>query len=78
MPPHAAILGIGAITKRPVIINDAIAVRRMVYLSLSFDHRVIDGAQADKFLSKIKDILDGWGGKSEKVPPVESGYGGVW
>ncbi|MBI5756599.1 MAG: 2-oxo acid dehydrogenase subunit E2 [Nitrospirae bacterium] len=78
MPPHAAILGIGAITKRPVIINDSIAIRQMVYLSLSFDHRVTDGAQADKFLSKIKDILEGWGGKSEKVPPVESGYGGVW
>ncbi len=78
MPPHAAILGIGAINKRPVIINDAIAIRQMAYLSLSFDHRIIDGAQADRFLSKIKNTLEGWGSKSEKVPVTESGFGGVW
>ncbi|MEK6561227.1 MAG: dihydrolipoamide acetyltransferase family protein [Nitrospirota bacterium] len=78
MPPHAAILGIGAINKRPVIINDAIAIRQMAYLSLSFDHRIIDGAQADRFLSKIKNTLEGWGTKSEKVPVTESGFGGVW
>ena len=78
MPPHAAILGIGAVNKRPVIINDAIAIRQMAYLNLSFDHRIIDGAQADKFLSKIKNTLEGWGTKSEKVPVTESGFGGVW
>ncbi len=78
MPPHAGILGMGAINKRPVIINDAIAIRLMAYLSLSFDHRIIDGAQADKFLSGIKDILEGWGTKSEKVPVTETGFGGVW
>ena len=78
MPPHAGILGIGAINKRPVIINDAIAIRLMAYLSLSFDHRITDGAQADKFLSGIKDILEGWGTKSEKVPVTETGFGGVW
>lgn len=78
MPPHAGILGIGAINKRPVIMNDAIAVRQMAYISLSFDHRIIDGAQADKFLSKIKAILEGWGSKSEKVPVAETGFGGVW
>lgn len=78
MPPHAGILGIGAINKRAVVINDAIAIRHMTYLSLSFDHRIIDGAQADKFLSKIKDILEGWGTKSEKVPATETGFGGVW
>ena len=78
MPPHAGILGIGAINKRPVIINDAIAIRLMAYLSLSFDHRIIDGAQADKFLSGIKDILEGWGTKIEKVPVTEAGFGGVW
>lgn len=84
MPPQAAILGIGAITKRPVVINDAIAIRNMVYLSLSFDHRVIDGAQADQFLTKVKEVLEGWGekvekvSKPEKVSPPESGFGGVW
>ncbi|MFQ5686621.1 MAG: dihydrolipoamide acetyltransferase family protein, partial [Candidatus Scalindua sp.] len=44
--PQIAILGIGTITKRPVVTNDAIAIRPMMYLSLSFDHRVVDGAKA--------------------------------
>ncbi len=90
VPPQVAILGMGAITKKPVVIDDAIAIRSMMYLSLSFDHRVLDGAQADVFLRKIKDNLEGWSGqpqaprpaqergKYEKVPGTESGYGGVW
>lgn len=78
MPPQVAILGTGTINKRPVVINDAIAIRWMMYLSLSFDHRVIDGAQADQFLSRIKAILEGWGGRVEKMPAAESGFGGVW
>lgn len=56
--PQIAILGVGAVQKRPVVINDAIAIRPMCYLSLSFDHRVIDGATADQFLSKIKSDLE--------------------
>lgn len=58
--PQVAILGVGAVVKRPVVINDAIAIRSMMYLSLSFDHRVMDGAHADVFLRKVKDILEGW------------------
>lgn len=77
-PGQTAILGIGAIIKRPIIINDAIAIRQMVYLSLSFDHRVIDGAQADQFLTMIKGSLEGWRGKSEKVQTSATGFGGVW
>lgn len=77
--PQIAILGMGTITKRPVVINDAIAIRSMMYLSLSFDHRVVDGAKADKFLTTIKDGLEGWEQKlNEKMPPAETGYGGVW
>ncbi|MGR3301184.1 MAG: dihydrolipoamide acetyltransferase family protein [Candidatus Scalindua sp.] len=77
--PQIAILGIGTITKRPVVINDAIAIRSMMYLSLSFDHRVVDGATADKFLTTIKDGLEGWEQElNEKMPPAETGYGGVW
>jgi len=53
-----AILGMGAVQKRPVVINDAIAIRPMCYLSLSFDHRVIDGATADQFMSKMKEYLE--------------------
>lgn len=56
--PQIAILGVGAVQKRPVVINDAIAIRPMTYLSLSFDHRVIDGATADGFMSKVKHYLE--------------------
>jgi 2-oxoglutarate dehydrogenase E2 component (dihydrolipoamide succinyltransferase) len=58
--PQVAILGVGAIEKRPVVRNDAIAIRPMVYLSLSYDHRVIDGSVAEQFLGKIKKILENW------------------
>jgi 2-oxoglutarate dehydrogenase E2 component (dihydrolipoamide succinyltransferase)/2-oxoisovalerate dehydrogenase E2 component (dihydrolipoyl transacylase) len=56
--PQIAILGVGAIQKRPVGLNDAIAIRPMGYLSLSFDHRVIDGATADQFMAKVKGYLE--------------------
>jgi len=56
--PQIAILGIGAIQKRAVVINDAIAIRTMGYLSLSFDHRVIDGATADQFMAKVRGNLE--------------------
>ena len=58
--PQVAILGIGGIEKRPVVINDAIAIRSMVCLSLSFDHRAIDGAEADRFMAKLKERLQSW------------------
>lgn len=56
--PQIAILGIGAIQKRAIVIDDAIAIRPMGYLSLSFDHRVIDGAMADQFMAKVKHYLE--------------------
>jgi 2-oxoglutarate dehydrogenase E2 component (dihydrolipoamide succinyltransferase)/2-oxoisovalerate dehydrogenase E2 component (dihydrolipoyl transacylase) len=56
--PQIAILGIGAIQKRAVVVDDAIAIRTMGYLSLSFDHRVIDGATADRFMAKVKHYLE--------------------
>ena len=58
--PQVAILGVGAVEKRPVVIQDAIAIRSMVYLSLTFDHRVIDGAVADQFMARLKERLQGW------------------
>jgi len=58
--PQVAILCIGAITKRPVVINDAIAIRSMAYLTLTFDHRLIDGAVADHFMSSLKNKLEQW------------------
>ncbi|MBI1873988.1 MAG: 2-oxo acid dehydrogenase subunit E2 [Acidobacteria bacterium] len=56
--PQVAIMGIGAIEKRPVVINDAIAIRPMGYLSLGYDHRLIDGAVADQFMSHVKRQLE--------------------
>ena len=58
--PQVAILGVGAIEKRPVVRDDAIAIRHMVYLSISYDHRVIDGTVAERFMGKIKKVLEGW------------------
>ncbi len=58
--PQVAILGVGGIEKRPVVVNDAIAIRSMIYLSLSFDHRVIDGAVADQFMASLKARLQSW------------------
>jgi pyruvate/2-oxoglutarate dehydrogenase complex dihydrolipoamide acyltransferase (E2) component len=58
--PNVAILGIGAIQKRPVVINDAIAIRSMVYLTLSYDHRVVDGATSHQFMAKVKSVLETW------------------
>jgi 2-oxoglutarate dehydrogenase E2 component (dihydrolipoamide succinyltransferase) len=51
--PNVAILGVGAVKKRPVVINDAIAIRQMAFLTLSFDHRLIDGALGGQFLERI-------------------------
>src|SRR5262245_29862438 len=58
--PQVAILGVGNIEKRPVVIDDAIAIRPMAYLSLGYDHRVIDGAVADEFMSHVKRTLENW------------------
>ncbi len=58
--PNVGILGLGAIEKRPVVINDAIAIRSMCYVTLSYDHRVVDGAIAHQFLHKVKDTLENW------------------
>lgn len=61
--PQCGILGVGAIQKRAVVVEgDAIAVRPMVYLSFTFDHRILDGASADGFLGKVVETLQNWGG----------------
>jgi 2-oxoglutarate dehydrogenase E2 component (dihydrolipoamide succinyltransferase) len=62
--PQVAIMGIGTVDKTPVVVDDAIAIRSICHLSLSFDHRLIDGALADQFMSKVKEILQAW---SEEV-----------
>jgi pyruvate dehydrogenase E2 component (dihydrolipoamide acetyltransferase) len=58
--PNVAILGLGAIEKRPVVVDDAIAIRSMVYLTLSYDHRCVDGAVAHQFMGHVKHTLESW------------------
>ncbi|MCC7339864.1 MAG: 2-oxoglutarate dehydrogenase, E2 component, dihydrolipoamide succinyltransferase [Bryobacterales bacterium] len=62
--PQVAILGVGAVEKQVVVIDDAIAIRDMAYLALTFDHRLIDGALADQFCQRVKSVLENW---SEEV-----------
>jgi 2-oxoglutarate dehydrogenase E2 component (dihydrolipoamide succinyltransferase) len=62
--PQTGILGVGVMQKRVVVVSasgsDSIAIRPMVYVSLTFDHRVLDGAVADRFLAKLKETLESW------------------
>jgi len=56
--PQVAILGVGTIEKRPVVIEDAIGIRTMAYLTLGYDHRLVDGAVADEFMADVKQHLE--------------------
>ena len=58
--PQVAILGTGAIKKRPVVVNDAIAIRSMMYISLTYDHRIIDGLYGGSFLQRVVQILENY------------------
>ena len=58
--PQTGILGFDTVEKRPVVIDDTIAIRHMVYISMSWDHRVIDGALASQFLARVKQNLETW------------------
>jgi pyruvate dehydrogenase E2 component (dihydrolipoamide acetyltransferase) len=58
--PNTGILSFDSVQQRPVVIDDAIAIRHMVYLSMSWDHRTIDGAVATQFLARVKEDLETW------------------
>jgi pyruvate dehydrogenase E2 component (dihydrolipoamide acetyltransferase) len=63
--PQVAIMGVGGIVKKPVVVTDAdgadsIAIRSMMHLSIGYDHRIIDGAVADQFMADVKKYLEGW------------------
>jgi pyruvate/2-oxoglutarate dehydrogenase complex dihydrolipoamide acyltransferase (E2) component len=58
--PNTGILSLDAIVKRPVVIEDAIAIRSMVNISMSWDHRTIDGELATRFLARVKQNLESW------------------
>jgi 2-oxoglutarate dehydrogenase E2 component (dihydrolipoamide succinyltransferase) len=57
-PPQSAILGMHAIQKRPVVVNDEIVIRPMMYLALTYDHRLIDGKEAVSFLVRVKECIE--------------------
>jgi pyruvate dehydrogenase E2 component (dihydrolipoamide acetyltransferase) len=56
--PQVAILGVGTIEKRPVVVDDAIAIRTMAYLTLGYDHRLVDGATGDQFMAEVKQQIE--------------------
>jgi pyruvate dehydrogenase E2 component (dihydrolipoamide acetyltransferase) len=63
--PNSAIMGVGGITKQPLVVtdkegNDSIAIRSVVHLTLGYDHRLIDGAVADQFMAQVKKNIEGW------------------
>ena len=58
--PQVAILGVGSVDKRVVVVDDMIAIRPMCYLTLGYDHRLIDGADAGRFLQALKERLQGF------------------
>ena len=58
-PPQAAILGVGRIVKKPAVVDDVIVARQLVALSLTFDHRVVDGFPAGAFLRDVKRAIEG-------------------
>jgi pyruvate/2-oxoglutarate dehydrogenase complex dihydrolipoamide acyltransferase (E2) component len=61
--PQVAILGVGAIAKRPAVVDDAIAIRQTVFLSVGIDHRLVDGALGGQFLERIRwylENVDAW------------------
>lgn len=58
--PQCGILGVGKIEKRVKVIHDAIAIRPLAYVSFTFDHRILDGASADAFVSTFKEVIEGW------------------
>jgi pyruvate dehydrogenase E2 component (dihydrolipoyllysine-residue acetyltransferase) len=59
-PPQVGIVGVGGVHKQAVVIDEAIAIRSIVHLSLSYDHRLVDGAVADQFLASVKNYLEQW------------------
>jgi pyruvate/2-oxoglutarate dehydrogenase complex dihydrolipoamide acyltransferase (E2) component len=56
--PQVAILGTGVVEKRPVVVHDAIAIRHRAYFGISYDHRLVDGAMADFFMNKVKEVIE--------------------
>ena len=73
-PPQVAVLGIGTIEKRPVVRDDAIAIRTMAYVALTFDHRIVDGSDADRFMAQLKKACSA----STRARCSRTGARGMW
>ncbi len=58
--PQVAIVGVGAVEKRPVVLDDAVTIRLRAYMTIGYDHRVIDGAIADEFMQVVKKMIENW------------------
>jgi 2-oxoglutarate dehydrogenase E2 component (dihydrolipoamide succinyltransferase) len=58
--PQVAIVGVGAVEKRPVVLNDAVTIRLRAYMTIGYDHRIIDGAIADEFMQVVKKRIENW------------------
>jgi 2-oxoglutarate dehydrogenase complex dihydrolipoamide succinyltransferase (E2) component len=58
--PQVAILDVGAIEKRPIVVDDVVTACPTAFMALGFDHRIIDGAVADQFMSRVKQTLENW------------------
>jgi pyruvate dehydrogenase E2 component (dihydrolipoyllysine-residue acetyltransferase) len=58
--PQVAIVGVGAVEKRPVVVDDAVTVRLRAYMTIGYDHRIIDGAVADEFMQHVKKMIENW------------------
>lgn len=71
--PEAAILGVGMIEDTPVVRGGKVEVRKMMYLSLSYDHRILDGAEAARFMKTLKDLLEGTAGAEKSGGATEGG-----
>ena len=62
--PQVAIVGVGAVEKRPVVLDDTITIRLRAYMTIGYDHRVIDGAIADQFMQVVKKTIENWDASS--------------
>jgi len=58
--PQVAIVGVGAVEKRPVVLDDAVTIRLRAYMTIGYDHRVVDGAIADEFMQVVKKMIENW------------------
>ena len=62
--PQVAIVGVGAVEKRPVVVDDAVGIRLRAYMTIGYDHRIIDGAIADEFMQVVKKTIENWDSKA--------------